>query len=203
MSIDKPQLQRVTFLKSASDIYECPIDAGKEVAFVGRSNSGKSSCLNALVNKKIAKTSKTPGRTLLLNFFNIEENINLVDLPGYGYAKIARNLKNQVQMMLVGYLTRRRCLSGLVVIMDIRHPLTAGDIELIELTNSQNIPLHIVLSKSDKLTNNVKNQTVLKVKKQLKEMYTNADNISVQSFSSTKREGIEVLNEKVQNWLSY
>ena len=123
---------RVTFLKSAAQLSQLPEDMGYEVAFVGRSNAGKSSALNTLTqNKRMARTSKTPGRTQLINLFTLDESRRLVDLPGYGYAKVSASLVRNWQQLLSDYLRVRESLKGLIIIMDCRHPLTPLDVSLI------------------------------------------------------------------------
>ena len=141
------------FLISASRLEECPPDHGSEVAFAGRSNAGKSSAINCITtNGKLARTSKTPGRTRLINFFSLNrENCRMVDLPGYGYAKVSRDMKDDWQKHLGHYLNDRRCLRGLVLVMDIRHPLTDFDQMMVEWCEHNNLPLMILATKADKL----------------------------------------------------
>ncbi len=142
------------FESSASDPYHCP-DAVVEVAFAGRSNAGKSSAINTITrNGKLARTSKTPGRTQLINHFALGEQRYLVDLPGYGYAKVSKAKQKQWQAAMTRYLISRECLRGLVLVMDIRHPLTDADWTLIELQQQGQSDLHILLTKADKLSRN-------------------------------------------------
>ncbi|MCG8012486.1 MAG: ribosome biogenesis GTP-binding protein YihA/YsxC, partial [Candidatus Thiodiazotropha weberae] len=128
-----PYYHRAHFLKSAAKLSQSPIDQGYEIAFAGRSNAGKSSALNTLCNQKsLARTSKTPGRTQLLNYFELDEQRRLVDLPGYGYAKVAESIKKQWQQNLANYIEHRQCLKGLILLMDIRHPLTPFDLQMLQ-----------------------------------------------------------------------
>lgn len=196
MAQDNLKLENVYFLKSSSALSNCPTPLGIEVAFVGRSNAGKSSCLNALANKKIAKTSKTPGRTLLINYFVLNDKYRLVDLPGYGYAKIDHKTQADVEQMLSSYLTKRKDLKALVVIMDARRPLTEVDQELISLASERQIDLHLVLTKADKLNRSDSNKVLNKVKE---EMPTAK---SIQLFSSLKNTGVQELRETVLKYFN-
>ena len=145
-------------------------DAGAEVAFAGRSNVGKSSAINRLTSQRtLARTSKTPGRTQLLNFFQLDEERRLVDLPGYGYAKVAKSTRNEWQQHLDHYLSERQALVGLVLMMDIRHPLKDFDLLMLEWSAQANMPIHILMTKADKLKFGAAKSTLLQVKKQLKD----------------------------------
>src|SRR5574344_3130863 len=144
--------QKAQFLISAARVDQCPPDEGLEVAFVGRSNSGKSSALNTLTRASLARTSKTPGRTQLLNFFALDEDRRLVDLPGYGYAKVPIPLKLHWQQHLEAYLSSRESLCGVVLMMDIRHPLTEFDRMMLDWALASRLPIHVLLTKADKLT---------------------------------------------------
>jgi GTP-binding protein len=177
------------YVASAHDVAQLPPDVGVEVAFVGRSNAGKSSAINTLANhKRLAFVSKTPGRTQLINFFSIGHARMLVDLPGYGYAKVPPAVKAHWMEFLAVYLSTRAALKGLVVIMDSRHPMRPLDIELLDWYRPTNKPVHVLLTKSDKLTRNEQLNTLRDVKKQLLERQ---DNASVQLFSSLKKTGVE------------
>lgn len=145
--------QQTHFVTSAPDIRHLPADTGIEIAFAGRSNAGKSSALNTLTNQKnLARTSKTPGRTQLINLFAVAEGKRLVDLPGYGYAQVPEEMKIKWQRALGEYLEKRQCLKGLVVLMDIRHPLKDLDQQMIEWAVDSDIPVQILLTKVDKLS---------------------------------------------------
>lgn len=193
--------RRAQFSRSAPSLVECPADEGAEVAFAGRSNAGKSSAINTLTgNSKLARTSKTPGRTQLLNFFDLEQGKRLVDLPGYGYAKVPQDIKNRWQKNLFDYLQRRLSLRGLVLLMDIRHPLQDYDTQLINWAVEAEMPVHILLTKSDKLKSSQRKSTLLKVSQHLQAAGVN-DLVSVQTFSSLKREGLEELVGTLNRWL--
>ena len=152
MAIKNHNYHMTKFVISAPDIRHLPKDTGIEVAFAGRSNAGKSSALNALTQQKsLARTSKTPGRTQLINLFEVEEGIRLVDLPGYGYAEVPEDMKRKWQQALGEYLQKRECIKGLVILMDIRHPLKDLDMQMIEWSVAMNIPVLVLLTKADKL----------------------------------------------------
>jgi len=191
-------LSKATFTISAPDIRKLPEDSGIEVAFAGRSNAGKSSALNTLTNQKsLARTSKTPGRTQLINVFEIGDNKRLIDLPGYGFAKVPLEMKKKWQKALGEYLEKRESLKGLVVLMDIRHPLKDLDMDLIEWAVDSELPVLALLTKCDKLSQGKRSTEVLKVKKTLAEL--NGD-IRVQAFSSLKRTGSEQANTIICDW---
>lgn len=190
------------FTQSAPSIRECPPEVGIEVAFAGRSNAGKSSAINALTNNgKLARTSKTPGRTQLINFFNLSDTQRLVDLPGYGYAKVSRELKEQWQHHLSEYLRRRQCLKGLILLMDIRHPLQDFDKTMLNWAIDAHMPVHILLTKSDKFRRGAANTICLNVIKEINALGFGGL-VSVQSFSSLKNTGIDELKAKLQIWFN-
>lgn len=194
--------QKAAFTKSAPTLALCPPDAGAEVAFAGRSNAGKSSAINTLTgNSKLARTSKTPGRTQLINFFDLDEHRRLVDLPGYGYAKVSRGMKEQWQKHLFDYLQRRESLRGLVLLMDIRHPLQDLDTELLNWAVGVEMPVHILLTKSDKLRSGQRKTTVMQVQKHLREAAVD-DLVTVQAFSSLKKDGLTELERTLEQWLT-
>jgi GTP-binding protein len=193
---------KATFTQSAPSIRECPPEEGVEVAFAGRSNAGKSSAINALTNNgKLARTSKTPGRTQLINFFDISTRQRLVDLPGYGYAKVSREMKEQWQRHLSEYLRSRKCLQGLVLLMDIRHPLQEFDTTMLNWAAEANMPVHILLTKADKLSRGNAGSILLDVKKAMKEAGL-SDLVSVQTFSALKNTGVDTLKLKLEEWLA-
>lgn len=192
--------QRAKFMISAPSIKQCPEDTGAEVAFAGRSNAGKSSALNTLAQQnKLARTSKTPGRTQLINFFEIQPGIRLVDLPGYGFAKVPERMKREWQKNMSEYLEERKSLKALVLVMDIRHPMTEFDRMMCDWAYEVEMPLHILLTKSDKLKKGPANNTKLAVKKELKHM---GDLLTIQTFSSLKKDGSDVLRKQLSAWLS-
>ncbi|MFD1619736.1 ribosome biogenesis GTP-binding protein YihA/YsxC [Thalassotalea marina] len=193
-------LNKAKFVISAPDIRQLPEDAGIEVAFAGRSNAGKSSALNTLtLQKSLARTSKTPGRTQLINVFEVEEGMRLVDLPGYGFAKVPLEMKKKWQKALGEYLEKRESLKGLVVLMDIRHPLKDLDHNLIEWAVDSNLPVLALLTKSDKLSQGKASAEVLKVKKALQVL---GGDIKVVAFSSLKKTGANQATQIICDWLT-
>ena len=195
-----PVYRQAVFLTSAAKLSQTPADEGYEIAFAGRSNAGKSSAINTLCDQKsLARTSKTPGRTQLLNFFEIDAQRRIVDLPGYGYAKVSLGIKREWQGALAAYLEQRKCLRGLMLMMDIRHPLKDYDLQMLEWAQHINLPVHVLLTKADKLKRGPGQSTVLKVRRSLKEM---SDNFSVQAFSSLKRDGIDEAHAVLDRWFA-
>ena len=191
--------QTASFSKSASQVSQCPADQGLEVAFAGRSNAGKSSALNTLTHARLARTSKTPGRTQLINFFGLDEQRRLVDLPGYGYAKVPLELKEHWKLHLDAYLTSRQSLAGVILVMDIRHPLSPFDCMMLEWADKTGLPVHILLSKADKLSFGAAKGEVLKVQNRVRKEFGNR--ASVQLFSSPKRQGVEEAHAVLDAWL--
>lgn len=182
------EYHQLRFIKSAQNMSQLPCDNGIEVAFAGRSNAGKSSAINAIAEqRKLAYHSKTPGRTQLINFFQLDQTRRVVDLPGYGYAKVAKVVQKHWQAMLENYLLNRHCLQGLFLIMDARHPLKALDESMIHWAVNSQISLHILLSKIDKLKVNAQNASLQFVTKTVQKIDSN---ITVQKFSATKGMGI-------------
>lgn len=200
-----PTLQKAKFIISANYFNELPNDTGIEIAFAGRSNAGKSSAINTLSNQnKLAYVSKQPGRTQLINFFKIEEGKFLVDLPGYGYAKVPEKIKDHWKKTLPRYLQERNSLIGLVIVMDIRNPLTDLDIKMLDWFAPLQKPIHILLTKCDKLSRDKQNRSLIEIEKRLKEDWGDLyqTSTSVQLFSSLKKIGIEKADKVIQNWLS-
>ena len=192
---------KTIFLMSAPSVKQSPADEGKEVAFAGRSNAGKSSVINTLTdNKKLARTSKTPGRTQLLNFFSLSEDRRLVDLPGYGFAKVPAAVKKDWNRNLAGYLQERQSLVGVIILMDIRHPLQKYDWQIIRWASESKMPVHLLLTKSDKLKRGAINNTLLSVEEELTKEKLSA-NFTIQAFSSIKRFGLDELKHKLATWL--
>lgn len=190
------------FATSAPSIRECPPELGYEVAFAGRSNAGKSSAINALTNNhKLARTSKTPGRTQLINYFNLSDTQRLVDLPGYGYAKVSREQKEKWQRDLSEYLQKRQTLQGLVLLMDIRHPLQEFDTTMLNWAKRGQMPVHILLTKADKLSRSQAMTSLFNVKKELKQLGLD-EFASVQCFSALKNTGIDELKAQLNAWLA-
>ena len=188
--------RKSVYLYSAHQLAQLPPDTGKEVVFAGRSNAGKSSVINALAGqKKLARTSRQPGRTRQINFFAVEENSRLVDLPGYGYAKAPRSLRQHWGALINAYLERRQCVTGLVLIVDIRRSLTDPDRQLLDWCATKALPVHVLLNKADKLSRGSARQSMLVVEKSL------GLNSSVQLFSAAKKQGLEELCRMLDAWL--
>lgn len=193
-------LHQARFLKSAQSVEQCPADEGFEVAFAGRSNAGKSSAINRLTGQRsLARTSKTPGRTQLLNFFELDEQRRLVDLPGYGYAKVDKATRAQWQRHLDDYLARRQSLVGLVLLMDIRHPLKDFDRLILEWSARAGMPLHLLLTKADKLKYGAAKAALMAVKK---ELTGHPAPLSAQLFSATAGTGGEEAWNLIGDWLA-
>jgi GTP-binding protein len=191
--------RKTQFLTSAPTLAGCPLDSGCEVAFAGRSNAGKSSAINTLTdNKKMARTSKTPGRTQLINFFTVSEDRRIVDLPGYGFAKVPIEVKQKWQHHLEDYLRQRQSLKGLILLMDCRHPLQEFDRMMLSWAESCQMPVHLLLTKADKLNKGAAHNTLLRVNA---ELTSSNDLISVQLFSALKRTGLESLKSVLNQWL--
>ena len=194
-----PYYQRARFLLSAARLSQLPPhEDAREVAFAGRSNSGKSSALNAICSRRaLARTSKTPGRTQLINVFALDDHRRLVDLPGYGYAKVAQPIRIQWQGVLTDYIEKRDCLSGIVLMMDIRHPLKELDQQMLDWCHALGLPVHILLTKADKLNRGPATQVMFGVRRALADY----DRVSVQLFSALKREGIDECHAQLDAWL--
>jgi len=191
--------QQARFLQSATTTKTLPPELGFEVAFAGRSNSGKSSTLNKLCQQKsLARTSKTPGRTQLINFFSLPEGKYLVDLPGYGYAKVPNAVKFEWQRFIESYLSNRFTLQGLVIVMDIRRPMLEFDLNMLKWAEAHQLPVHVVLNKHDKLKHGQAKSALLKTQQQLNK-YNNE--CSVQMFSALKGLGVEELSRQLNKWL--
>ena len=188
-----------SFTTSAARLADCPRDSQVEVAFAGRSNAGKSSAINALTGQHgLARISKTPGRTQLINFFNTAEGVYLVDLPGYGFAKVPLAVKDKWQRELEFYLRERESLVGLVLLSDVRHPLKAFDRMMIDWAAQSNLPLHLLLTKADKLKRGAAQNTLLTVKKELSQF----PDLTVQLFSISQPPAIEALRQHLVSWLA-
>ena len=187
------------FLLSAPKLAQCPPDEGMEVAFAGRSNAGKSTAINRITGRRaLARTSKTPGRTRLLNFFQLDEQRRLVDLPGYGYAKVDKATKQQWQQDMEEYLAGRQCLRGLVLMMDIRHPLKDFDLMLLDWAAAAEMPVHILLTKADKLKRGPGLNTARQVERALS---SHPAPLSLQLFSGTAGTGVEQARDLLARWL--
>lgn len=200
MSEKKLNYHKTHFLTSAPNIRAIPADEGIEIAFAGRSNAGKSTALNALTNQKnLARTSKTPGRTQLINLFEVENGCKLVDLPGYGYAAVPEQMKIQWQKSLGEYLQHRQCLAGLVVLMDIRHPLKDLDQQMIDWAVSAELPVLLLLTKADKLSQSARSKQVKMVREAILPFQ---GDIQVEAFSAQSKLGIDKLTGKLDGWFA-
>lgn len=199
--MSQTKYNKAEFLLSAPSLADLPQDTGTEVAFIGRSNAGKSSALNTITNiKGLARTSKTPGRTQMINMFSLAEGCRLVDLPGYGYAKVPLAIKQRWQKTLCQYLERRECLRGMVLVMDIRHPLKESDRQLIEWSVASTVPVHILLTKADKLSRGSAINSLLAVRKALSHY---ADQVSVSQFSSHNKTGLDDIVSLLDSWFEF
>jgi GTP-binding protein len=184
-----PIYHQAKFINSSPHLKDTPADHGKEIAFAGRSNAGKSSAINTLTRQNgLARISKTPGRTQMLNFFEINPDKRFVDLPGYGYAKVPVAVKLKWHELMENYLTKRKSLCGVVLVMDVRHPLTEFDWQMVEWCQHTQLPLHIILTKADKLTFGAGKNTLLKVQKDLQD--ANCP-LTLQLFSALKKTGVD------------
>jgi GTP-binding protein len=196
-----PVYFQAKFINSAPRLQDAPPDQGREIAFAGRSNSGKSSAINTLVRQNaLARVSKTPGRTQLLNFFSIDDGRKLVDLPGYGYAKVPDAIRKDWQKMMETYLKDRKALCGIVLVMDIRHPLTDFDWQMVEWCEHAGLPLHILLTKADKLNFGAARNTQLKVQKELGKA---GIEVTIQLFSAHNKTGIDDIHYMLDVWFGF
>ena len=196
-----PLFQQATFLTTVAHLRDLPQDAVREIAFAGRSNAGKSSAINTLAGRvRLAYVSKTPGRTQHLNYFTLAEGRYFVDLPGYGYAKAPVEIRAQWEGLIGPYLSKREQLAGLVVIMDIRRPLTDLDLRLIDWFRPTGRPIHILLSKADKVSRQEQTKILRSVKAELA-TWGGAELYSVQLFSSLKKMGVEEAESVLAGWL--
>lgn len=205
MAVEHPMLAllaQTQFLTSAPTLKHCPPDHGFEVAFAGRSNAGKSSAINTLTRQKqLARASKTPGRTQMINFFQLgTDQRRLVDLPGYGYAAVPLAMKQDWQKHLSHYLRERSSLRGLILLMDVRHPLTDFDINMLDWAEARGLAIHILLTKADKLNRGPAATALQGVRKALKDADCGA---TVQLFSSLNKQGLDEVAEVLGRWLDW
>jgi GTP-binding protein len=193
--------QKAYFLLSVAEVKQLPPDQGIEIAMVGRSNAGKSSVLNRITHSKnLARVSKTPGRTLMLNIFVLDEKRRLADLPGYGYAKVPLAAKKKWQKLVDTYIRTRESLKGLILVMDIRHPFKELDRQLLEFCDERDLPVHILLNKADKLSKG----TVAKLLPDIKDILAAYQNtITFQVFSALKGTGIKELHALLDEWYGW
>lgn len=189
--------KQARFITSAFDLSQLLPDTGAEVAFAGRSNSGKSSAINCLTRQKgLCKTSKTPGRTQLINFFELDRDRRLVDLPGYGFARVSKQMRNHWDGVLTTFLLERQALKGLVIVVDIRRGIGDLDRALIDMIAGR-LPLHILLTKSDKLSRAATQKAMATARAELSD-----PNQSVSTLSVLTRHGLESLEQKCAEWLA-
>ncbi len=194
-------LRTARFTMAAAEPKQLLNDQGLEIAFAGRSNAGKSSAINAITGRpSLARTSKTPGRTQQIIFFELDEARRLVDLPGYGFAKVPNRIKKHWRTLMAGYFTNRVALQGLILLMDIRHPLRDEDIQMIDWCVDTQTPLHILLTKSDKLSKGAAANQLQKVKKELENL--GFEGASMQLFSSLKKTGLVATLDIMTEWLN-
>lgn len=193
---DMPQFPTIEFLTSSWQPHQFPADQGAEVAFAGRSNAGKSSALNAITGRKdLARTSKTPGRTQLINFFAMNERQRLADLPGYGYAKVPEKMRDHWRQLMERYVETRESLAGVVIVMDSRRPLTDFDLQMLEWTGAQNLPVHLLLTKADKLGRGESMATLKKVR-------SSVEGATAQLFSAVTKTGVDEARKEVLKMLA-
>lgn len=197
----RPRYNHATFLQSAGKVSQCPADTGWEVAFAGRSNAGKSSAINSLTGQpKLARTSKTPGRTQLLNFFALSDEQRLVDLPGYGFARVPKAVKDAWTRQLERYLQERQSLRGLILLMDIRHPFQPFDLQMLEWGSAAGMPVHLLMTKADKLKRGPAEAALLQARKRAATYPEGI--VSAQLFSSLKHTGHKELTGVLDAWLT-
>lgn len=196
-----PLYRQTQFLLSTPDLTTAPTDEGFEVAFAGRSNAGKSSAINAITSQKaLARTSKTPGRTQQLVFFQVKEDRRLVDLPGYGYAKVPADVQKAWHINMERFLRERQSLRGLFLLMDIRRPLTIFDEQMIKWCQHRELPLHIALTKADKLNRGAAQNVLLKTRDQLEKMGVTC---SLQTISVPAKTGLDDAHQILDEWLQF
>jgi GTP-binding protein len=192
-----PQFPDATFLTSAWQPGQFPPDEGVEVAFAGRSNAGKSSALNAITGRRdLARTSKTPGRTQLINFFGLDAQRRLTDLPGYGYAKVPEQMRRHWRELLTRYVEARASLAGLIIVMDVRHPLADFDVQMLEWTQANGLATHLLLTKADKLGRGEANRTLKDVQARV------AGAATAQLFSAVAKTGVDEARQEVLRMLA-
>lgn len=197
-----PRYQQAQYLKSALENRDLPEDQGIEVAFIGRSNAGKSSAMNTITGiKGLARTSKTPGRTQMINFFELDDDRRLVDLPGYGYAKVPASVKERWEKHVTRYLHDRRCLMGLVVVADVRHPLKAMDEQVVTWAIERGLPVCVLLTKCDKLNNHQTSKAFQETKRHLTEQLGESA-FSLQLFSAVNRSGLDEITALLNDWFT-
>lgn len=191
------QYQKAYFLLSVAELKQLPPDEGIEIAIVGRSNAGKSCVINCMTRKGLARVSKTPGRTQMINLFAIDDHRRLADLPGYGFAKVPAAAKAKWEKLLEAYFETRESLKGLILVMDIRHPLKELDWVLLDYCEQRNLAVHILLNKVDKLSRGAAAATLQSVRAALTGQY---DSVTLQTFSAIKKAGVKDLHRVLDAW---
>ncbi len=203
MPINAARYRNASYRLSVHQRRQLPEDTGFEVAFAGRSNAGKSSAINCLCNQTgLAKTSRTPGRTQQIVVFDLDPQRRLMDLPGYGYAKVPADLQRHWQNLLDWYLRQRRALQGIVLVMDARHPLKPFDLQLLSWSNTALMPTHVLLTKSDKLNRQEQINALRTVQAALPDLVPNVE-VTVQLFSASKKVGVAELEERLDSWYQW
>lgn len=194
-----PIYRKASYALSAHNLKQLPEDSGGEVAVAGRSNAGKSTAINAICDQKaLARTSKTPGRTQQMVIFELDEDNRLVDLPGYGFAKVPEQMRRHWNHVLDGYFRSRKSLQGLILVMDIRHALKEGDIQMLEWSDAAELPCHVLLTKGDKLNNQAKSKALSQFKQQVQ-----LPLVTVQVFSGMRKQGVDQVHTVLDQWLGY
>jgi GTP-binding protein len=197
----KNHYQHTRFHSGTPNPEKATPDVGMEVAFAGRSNAGKSSALNAITDQRaLARTGKTPGRTQQINFFTVDDQRRLVDLPGYGYAKVSRAIKARWQRAIAEYLETRRSLRGVILLMDIRHPLKEVDRQLLDWCHAAGLSTHVLLTKADKLKHGPANAALLEARRMIRDLHPAA---TVQLFSALTRAGADDARTILDDWLEF
>ena len=195
----KNLFQQTHFIMGTPDSRTAPPDTGVEIAFAGRSNAGKSSALNVITGQRsLARISKAPGRTREINFFAVNDDVRLVDLPGYGYVKVSKSMKGQWQRNIARYLETRQSLGGVILLMDIRHPLKDYDRQVLGWCHAAELQTHVLLTKADKLKRGPAQSALLQTGKALQDIHPEA---SIQLFSAHTRAGNETLQGVLCEWL--
>jgi GTP-binding protein len=195
-------LRQAQFLLGAARAKQFPDDSGWEVAVAGRSNAGKSSAINVITDiRGLARISKTPGRTREINFFTIDAARRLVDLPGYGYARVPLPVKQAWQRLMEEYFRQRRCLRGILIVMDCRHPLTDFDQQMLQWCGHAHLPVHVLLTKADKLSRGAATAVLHKVRAQMNQSAQGNPPATVQLFSALKRTGVGEAQEMLAKWM--
>lgn len=197
-------LRNAQFILGAAHAKQFPADSGWEVAVAGRSNAGKSSAVNVITGLRgLARISKTPGRTREINFFQIGATRRLVDLPGYGYARVPIPVRQAWQRLIESYFSQRHCLRGVMLVMDCRHPLTEFDQQMLQWCGQSHLAVHILLAKADKLSRGAATAVLLKARSQLINMYKEKNPATVQLFSALKRIGVVEAQDMLANWMEF